>query len=101
MRTLIALLVFCAGPAFAEPHRMAVAFAESPCGETIDHIENPVLTPEGIGNMGMAFGYLLGFEAANGGDLSGDAETVLQRIKADCGVSPELPALDLLRRYLD
>ena len=101
MRALTTCLVFLAGPSFAEPHKMAVAFAERPCGEVIDLIENPVLTPEGIGNMGMAFGYLLGFEAANDADLSGDAETVLQRLKVDCAVSPELPALDLLRRYLD
>jgi hypothetical protein len=101
MRTMTAILIFCAFPAFGEPHKMAVAFAERPCGEAIDYIDNPILTPEGIGNMGMAFGYLLGFEAANGGDLSGDAETVLQRIKADCVASPDMPALDLLRRYLD
>lgn len=101
MRTMTALLIFWAFPAFGEPHHMAIAFAERPCGEALDYIENPVLTPEGIGNMGMAFGYLLGFEAAKGGDLSGDAETVLQRIGADCAANPAVPALDLLRRYLD
>jgi hypothetical protein len=78
---------------------MTQAFAERPCGETLDYIENPAPTPEGIGNMGMAFGYLLGFQAANGGDLSGDSNTILQRIVADCAASPDLTALDLLERY--
>ena len=99
MRLLTACLALCAGPALAEPHMMTAAFAELPCTETLDHIENPAMTPEGIGNMGMAFGYLLGFQAANGGDLSGERETVLQRILADCAAAPEMTALEILETY--
>lgn len=99
MRTSIALLLLCAGPAFAEPHYMTVAFAEKPCGEALDYIENPAVTPQGMGNMAMAFGYLLGFQAAMGGDLSGEAETILKRLVADCTANPDMTALDLLKRY--
>lgn len=99
MRCLIACIALCASPAIAEPHMMTRAFAERPCGETLDYIENPTPTPEGIGNMGMAFGYLLGFQAAKGWDLSDESDTILQRLVADCASSPDQTALALLERY--
>ena len=99
MRHLTACLAFIAGPALAEPHMMTEAFAERPCAETLDYIENPAMSPEGIGNMGMAFGYLLGFQAANGGDLSGESDTILQRVMTDCTNRPEATALQLLQSY--
>ena len=99
MRYWIACLALCSSPALAEPHMMTTNFAELPCAETLGYIENPAMTPEGIGNMSMAFGYLLGFQAANGGDLSGEHETVLQRIMADCAAVPETTALELLEIY--
>lgn len=100
MRLLTTCLAICAGPALAEPHMMTVAFAERPCADVLDYIENPEMTPEGIGNMGMAFGYLLGFQAANGGDLSGEHETVLQRITLDCAERPGETAFNLLKGYI-
>jgi len=99
MRCLIACIALCASPALAEPHMMTQAFAERPCGETLDYIENPAMTPEGIGNMSMAFGYLLGFQAASGGELSGESETILQRITADCAANPDATAQGLLEGY--
>ena len=99
MRYLFPCLALYAGPALAEPHMMTNAFAERPCAETLDYIENPAMTPEGIGNMSMAFGYLLGFQAASGGDLSGESETVLQRIMGDCAAYPDMTALGLLEGY--
>jgi hypothetical protein len=78
---------------------MSSTFADRACAEALRHIENPTMTPEGIGSMGMAFGYLLGFQAAKGGDLSGESETLLQRIKADCAAQPDATALELLESY--
>lgn len=100
MRYLVTCLVVCSSPALAEPHVMTTNFALLPCVETLNYIENPVMTPEGIGNMGMAFGYLLGFQAANGDDLSGERETVLQRILADCAERPGETAFNLLKGYI-
>lgn len=99
MRFLAIYLALISIPAVAEPHMMSVAFAERPCAETLDYIENPGVEPEGTGFMAMAFGYLLGFQAANGGDLSGESETILRRITADCAERPGNTALELLESY--
>jgi hypothetical protein len=78
---------------------MTKAFADQPCGQALSYISDPRPDLRGQGNLGMAFGYLLGFQAAKGGDLSGDYETILKRITADCEASPEKTVLEILVGY--
>lgn len=85
-----------AAPAVAEPHKMALTYSDQLCGEVVQLIDAPAPSFEGAGTMALAFGYLLGFEAANGGDLSGDQETVLKRFRSACAESPSLTGLELL-----
>ncbi|WP_306150621.1 hypothetical protein [Roseovarius sp. MMSF_3281] len=79
-------------------HPVQEQFMTEPCAAVISTIDNVTATPEGIGNMALAFGFLMGFEAANPG-IRGDHETVLIRLRADCAETPNSTAMSLLRAY--
>jgi len=95
----LAALALVASPAIAEPHYITTAMADVPCADALAYITDPKPDWKGAGNMGMAFGYLLGYQAATGGDLSGNRETILKRITADCDESPDKTALEILKGY--
>ena len=99
MRLAIALMGLAA-PAFADysEHATVRLFTELPCENAITTIETEETTLEALAFQGMAWGFLLGFDAANDG-LQGDATTTLVRLKAACAESPEIPAATLLQSF--
>lgn len=104
MLYLIAVLTLIAAPVSA--HEMQDKFANNKCGDVLALIDNPERGDKSVealvtsaGAMAMAFGYMLGFEAATGRDLSGNAATLLTRLREDCAASPERTALELLSGY--
>lgn len=104
MRYLIAALILIVSPVSA--HEMQDNFANKKCGYVIALIDSPKRYDNSVkalvksaGAMAMAFGYMLGFEAASGRELNGNAETLLKRLRADCAASPDKTALELLSSY--
>lgn len=104
MRYLIAALTLLA--ATLPAHEMQDNFANRKCGEVLALIDSPERGDKSVkslvmsaGAMAMAFGYLLGFEAASGRELKGDAETLLTRLRNDCLEFPDKTALELLLGY--
>ena len=104
MRYLVTALTLLAAPLPA--HDMQDNFANKKCGEALALIDAPdrgdgstKTLVMSAGAMAMAFGYLLGFEAAAGRDLSGSADTLLKRLRSDCNESPDKTALELLLGY--
>ncbi|MEP3330079.1 hypothetical protein [Sedimentitalea sp.] len=104
MRYLVTALTLLAAPLSA--HDMQDNFTNRKCGEALAFIDAPdrgdgstKTLVMSAGAMAMAFGYLLGFEAASGRELKGDAETLLTRIREDCASSPDKTALELLSGY--
>lgn len=79
-------------------HDIQVLFANAPCTNIIEMIDSPAPTPESLGMMAMAFGFLMGFEIENPG-IKGDQETILSRLRLDCANDGTQPALTLLRGY--
>lgn len=104
MRYLLVALTLFTTPLSA--HEMQDSFANQECGDILALIDSPERGDKSVkalvlsaGTMAMAFGYLLGFEAAQGRDLSGDSETLLTRLRNDCTASPNATALELLSGY--
>lgn len=104
MRYLIAALALFATPLSA--HEMQDKFASERCGDVLAMIDNPDRSDKSVkalvmsaGAMAMAFGYLLGFEAASGRELKGDAATLLSRLRDDCSALPDKTVLELLSGY--
>ncbi|MDU9004519.1 hypothetical protein [Sedimentitalea todarodis] len=104
MRYLIAVLTLYATQLSA--HEMQDNFANKKCGETLALIDSPEMGDKSVktlvasaGAMAMAFGYMLGFEAASGRELRGSSETLLTRLRNDCARSPDKTALELLSGY--
>lgn len=104
MRYLIAALTLLVTPLSA--HEMQDNFANKRCGDVLALIDSPDSGDKsvkalvlGAGAMAMAFGYLLGFEAASGRELKGGSATLLTRLRNDCAASPDKTALDLLSSY--
>lgn len=104
MRYLIVALILLASQLPA--HEMQDNFANKKCGYVLALIDSPDSGDKsvkalvmGAGAMAMAFGYLLGFEAASGRELKGNSETLLTRLRTDCAASPDKAALELLSRY--
>lgn len=103
-RTAAALFLVAASHAASaetagiQNHDVQKLFIEQPCGAVIQAIDEPKPTPEGLGNMTMAFGFLMGFEAAHPG-IKGDQETILKRLRADCAQGSTATAFDLLNGY--
>ena len=96
MRILIALAL-SATPAIADysGHKSMTPFTEGPCSEVLDAIDTPETSIEAIARMGMAWGFILGYDAASDG-LHGQEETTLIRLRKACDENPETPAATLL-----
>lgn len=122
MRTMIALALMAA-PAMAETtaysdHKGVLIFSDAPCTAVISAIDSePPAFPneaqhffygsrswyqnygEWGATQGMAWGFVLGFDTANGG-LHTDTETTLQRLRAACEETPDRTALDILTSFI-
>jgi hypothetical protein len=102
-RTLVmATLLPCAAladTADIQNHEVQVMFLTSPCKTTVATIDQAAPTPKGMGKMTMAFGFLMGFEAAHPG-IRGTHETILKRLREDCANDPSTTAMDLLNGYV-
>lgn len=94
------ILALTATPALADysSHDGVALFTESPCTEAVAAIDTSETTLQAIARMGMAWGFLLGFDTANNG-LQGDEETTLIRLRKACAENPETPAATLLRSF--
>lgn len=104
MRYLIACLALISTD--GQAHELQDDYASLPCSEVVSRIDSPDMgdmSPKamlkGAGEMAMAFGYLLGFEAAQGRDLNGESKTLLVRLREDCAASPDQTALEILQSY--
>lgn len=95
-------------------HRGVVIFTEAPCVDVIEALDADV-APEMdeaeillhgyapyfgqmaglMSKQGMAWGFILGYDAAKGG-LHADGATTLQRLRTACAESPGTPAKELL-----
>ena len=115
MKLRLAFIFAClASPSIADysGHEAVTLFSERPCGDVVSAIDgasNPF--PDdglddfeailvGMANQGMVWGFLLGFDTAEGG-LHGDAETTLERLHAACEATPEATAESLLRGFVE
>lgn len=100
-----ALLALLASPAVAagyENHSAIKTLKTQPCTYVVALIDmtkdgKPSDLPSIIAG-GMYWGFLLGFDNANGG-LQGSEETTLIRLRKACAASPETPALELLQGF--
>jgi hypothetical protein len=104
------LLVALAASAFTLPvpakaesaniqnHDVQKLFMEQQCAEVLAIIDAPDPSLIGIGEMAMAFGFLMGFEVAHPG-IKGKHETILSRLRFDCGNASDQTAYELLLSY--
>lgn len=76
-------------------HKVQKQFMQEPCTTVIDVIDN---ASNGVGEMAMAFGFLMGFEATHP-NIRGDQETILTRLRIDCAAKPDQTAMALLQSY--
>ncbi|MHA7852200.1 hypothetical protein [Roseovarius sp.] len=101
---IIAILALMGTPAIAEysDHQTVQLFSNAPCTEAVGLLDAPLMdgTPEMVANQavekGMAWGFILGFDAAHGG-LSDETDTTLVKLRKACAASRETPAFDLLQ----
>lgn len=114
MKRFAAAAILSASPALADysDHDGVRIFSERPCTEVIAELDRSFDdlndgTRDGLARLapamaktGMTFGFLLGFDTAEGG-LQGAEETTLRRLRLACARSPQTPALDLLRDFTD
>lgn len=93
----VAFLLFAATPAIAgySEHETVKLFTERPCAEALAVIQSEETTIEALARMGMAWGFLLGYDTASGG-LDGPSETTLERLEDACGMNPEKTAAAIL-----
>jgi hypothetical protein len=87
------------GPQTDGPHYMTATFSEASCRMIIATIDTQMASIEAMGEMAMAFGFLLGYETAVGHPLRGEHRTLLSRLRVDCEAEPAATALQLLERY--
>lgn len=73
-------------------------YRDAPCTEVVGTIDGTV-SLDGLPLQGMLWGFLLGFDQANGG-LQGGNETTLSRLRKACSETPRAPAIDLLRSFV-
>ena len=78
-------------------HPVQHLFTSQPCSAAISAIDNPDPDLIAVGEMAMAFGFIMGIEALNPG-IRKDHETVLMRLRADCVTDSDETALNLLLR---
>lgn len=119
MKTIIACALLAATPVLAEDpsyasHKGVQLYTTAPCTAVIEVIdsEGPEFPTEAehffygtenysrsmgqwMSAQGMAWGFILGFDTANGG-LHSDTETTLQRLRTACEEEPSKTAYDLL-----
>lgn len=122
MRMIIALAMM-ATPSLAQDtaydnHRGVLLFSDAPCTAVLSAIDSdPPPFPneaqhffygssawyknygEWGATQGMAWGFILGFDTANGG-LHTETETTLQRLRAACEDTPDRPALEILTSFI-
>lgn len=115
LRSLAALAALSSAATAAgyDDNPILVAFRDHPCTTVIEAIDNPDTAAAAnapdlgsalrystgrVSHMAAYFGFIVGFDTANGG-LRGDAETTLMRLRDACREHPDTPALDLLRSF--
>jgi len=91
-------------PSYAA-HRGVTVFTDQPCGVVLSAMDSPDVTveesledgllAEGFLNMGMYWGFILGFDTAKGG-LNSETQTTLERLTDECAKSPEKTAHAIL-----
>lgn len=108
------LLAAVGGPALGagySEHKGVRLFTEYPCDTAIQAIESEVDIEDQIdvlgisaamdeialhiARQGMAWGFVLGYDTAQGG-LERGGETTLERFKAECSKDPELTGIEVL-----
>lgn len=99
---LTALLVAATATAAADipdiqNHPVQDLFTNQPCSAAIQTIDNPDPDLIEVGEMAMAFGFIMGIEALNPG-IRKNHDTVLMRLRADCASNSDTSALNLLLR---
>lgn len=78
-------------------HKAVVQYREKPCTVIVAAIDADA-SLETIATQGMLWGFLLGFDAANGG-LQGSEETTLVRLRKACAADPDKSALSILEGF--
>jgi hypothetical protein len=76
-------------------HKSVTPFIENPCTEVLAAIDTPETTIEAIAQMSMAWGFILGYDAASGGLHDGE-QTTLVRLREACANNPETPITVLM-----
>ena len=128
LKFMVALAAAIAGPVYAEDsaapdgdtgsskNKTVLLFTEAPCTAVLEGIEMEMPeypskteiffygTDEHFQRMGRTaaivgttWGFLLGYDAAIGG-LSTNEQTTLERLKAECAKTPDIPAIKVLGR---
>lgn len=97
------LLMALAAPSLAvadsyDTHAISSMYREKPCTSVVGLIDND--TAPFMAERGAIWGFLVGYDQANGG-LRGDQETTLIRLRKACAESPKTPALELLNGFID
>jgi len=81
-------------------HDGVTLFTKQPCKDVIAAIDNPENTLAALAAMGMAWGFLLGYDTARGG-LEGNEESTLIRLRRACAESPGKTAIEILEGFPD
>lgn len=100
MRLLLAAIIAAPTMAAADgysDHKAVAMYRDKPCTVVIGAIDADA-TVATMAVHGMVWGFLLGYDTANGG-LQGGDKTTLIRLRKACADSPETPALDLLKGF--
>lgn len=106
------VLALIGSPALADysDHSIVRLFTNEPCTRAVAEIDQSFSHfhdrgLEGAADMvgamtrqAMAWGFLLGFDAAEGG-LHSEAETTLMRLRAACAENPDHTALSILQQF--
>ncbi|MBN8187605.1 hypothetical protein JF540_12980 [Salipiger thiooxidans] len=91
-------------------HSGVTLFTEHPCTAALAEIDQSLdryadrgiaglkEASAAIASQGMAWGFILGYDTANGG-LQGEEETTLVRLRMACADKPEATAEELLRGF--
>lgn len=101
MRIVLPLL-FMPAAAIADPHWMSDFYHTAPCAEIVATIDAPTLNDtvlkarlERLSRKTMAFGFLLGYQAATG-PLNANQDTVLQEFRRACAADPAKTGIQVL-----
>ena len=111
MKKAIAAIVFSfvSGSAMAQgyaEHGGVKLFTQEPCTRVFEKMEaepdiveiGPEAFGAALGDMGMAWGFILGYDAARGGLHEGDKST-LARLREECAAAPEKTAFEILESF--